>query len=304
MPGAGSATLAWTPETSYLGGIESTPTYYNPGTNVQTQTTEVNRNLLPMLFPGEVEASDFLAQQFDGQFGVSFVLHNDDFHRLVFNDANTGFTSGTANSAVWYLGVDHLNGTVERELQGWVPQTCDITYSGTTEAVRITMSGPYGDEKENTSITPGTIENMNTGTEVPGHGAALNIGGSRVTKLQSATISLTEITRLIRDSNDPRPVEAVAGALSQSIDMTAVYDGNELYERALGSSGAASLEDFVDSSTASLVLDRDGQTIADYEFGTVKPNTYNWQDLVNNDADLNESVTFNATDITASDPTA
>jgi len=303
MSGAGSSTVAWAPETSYRGGVSGTPTYRVPGQNVQVQTAELNRNLLDLVLPDEVEPNDYLAQQLRGQLGIQFVLSDDEFHRLVFNDSNTGFTSGAVNSAEWYLGVDHLNGTAERQIKGWVPATCNINYNGTTEAVTVTLNGPYGEESRNSSITPGTI-NDSTGNEVPGHGAEIYLAGTRLAKLTSATITLSGISRLIPDSNDPKPVEAVAGDVSESIDLTAIFDGSDLLEYALGSSGATNVEDFVNGVSSSVAFDRDGTDIATYDFSAVKPDTYDWQDLVNAGADLSEAVTLNATGITASDPTA
>lgn len=302
MPGAGSATVAWVPEDSYLGGTTS-PTYRVPGQNVRVNTAELNRNLLALVLPDEVEANDYIAQNFEGQLDVQFVMFDDEFHRLVFNDGFTGFTNGLVNSAEWYLGADYIGGTTERQIQGWVPATATINYNGTTELVTVTLSGPYGDEVKNTSITPGTISDSK-GNEVPGHGAELQIDGSRVTKLQSATINLDGISRLQFDSNTPKPTEAVAGNVSETVELAATYEGPTLYEYALGSASATDIEDFIASHPATVTFDHDGTTIADYSFGTTKPNNYDWTDLVNNDADLNENVTFNATGITASDPTA
>lgn len=301
MPGAGSATVAWAPETSYLGGTASTPTYRVPGANVQVQTAELNRNLLAILAPGDVETQEWLAQQLEGQLAVSFILKNDEFHRLVFNDGNTGFTSGLANSAEWYLGVDYIGGTTERQLKGWAPASASIQYSGSTEAVRVTMSGPYGDEVKNTSITPGTISDA--GDEVPGHGASLSVDGSALDdRLQSATISFEGISRLQRGANQ-KPIEAVAGNVTESVSIESIYDGGEQYERVLGSAGASSIEADVAEVPGSVDFSAGGTTIASYDFSSVAPTTYSWNDLVNNDADLTESVEYNATGVTASDPT-
>jgi hypothetical protein len=282
MTGAGSATVAWAPEDSYLGGTSS-PTYREPGTNVQVQTAELSRNLLEILAPDDPEAQAFLAQNIEGQLGVSWILKNDDFHRFTFNDSFTTFTSGTVNSAEWYLGVDYIGGTTERQVKGWVPASVSIEYSGTTEAVRVTVSGPYGDE-------------------VPGHGADLQIDGTSVAKLQTATIQFENISRLQRGP-DPRPLEAVQGNVTETVDMTAIYDGPSRYELALGGTGVTSTQDSMSAVPATVSFDIGGTTVADYTFERVKPDTYDWQDLVNADADLNESITFNARGVTASDPT-
>lgn len=305
MPGAGAATLAFAEETSYNGGVGGTPTYYLPGTNPVVETAELGRNLQRIQVPGNVEDDDAIAQRVDGQCGVSFIPTSDDYHRLVFNDSYTGFTSGRPQSAEWYLGTDLLSGsTVERQVQGWIPQTAAINYNGATESVRASIAGPYAEEDKNTSITPGTINNDSTGNEVPGHGATLKFGGTKVSKLQSATIQIQDISRRHFGSVDPIATDAAMGNVNESVSMTGVFEGATWLEYAYGSSGASSVEDFVDSISCTLTLDHDGSTIADYTFDAVKPRNYNWQDLINNDADLTEPVEWWATGITASDPTA
>jgi hypothetical protein len=300
MPGAGTSTLAFAPETTYLGGVGGSPTYYLPGTNPTVQTAELNRNLLDLVLPGNVESDDFIAQQLEGQLSVQFVLQNIDFHRLIFNAAtNKEFGSGLANSAEWYLGVDTKSGTTERQIKGWIPASCQIQYNGSTETATVTLTGPYGDEARNTTITPGTIANTSTGNEVPGHGASLDIGGAPVERLQSATLEMSQIARLIRGSTKPQPVDAVAGNVQTSVDLSAVYLDSERYEQALGSASATTAEDFIGSRSATVTFDHDGSTIVKYNIDDVKPDTYGWSDLVNNDADLNETINYSATGIAA-----
>ena len=301
MTGAGSATVAWAPEESYLGGVGGSPTYREPGSNIQVQQAELSRNLLEILAPDDPEAQDYLSAFIEGQFSVSFILRDDAFHRLLFNNGFTGFTSGLANSAEWYLGVDYLGGTTERRILGWTPATAEIAYSGTTEAVRVTITGPYGDEETNTSITPGAVERA--GDEVPGHAATLSIDGVDVTKLQNATVAFSQIARLQRGA-DPRPLDAVAGNVQEDVSMSAIYSGPERYELALGSAGATATDDSVASVPATLSFDVGGSTVAEYSFSTVKPDTYDWSALADNDADLEEDIGFLATGLTASDPTS
>lgn len=300
MPGAGSSTVAWAAETSYLGGISGTPTYREPGSNIQVQTAELSRNLLEIYAPGDIEAQNFLAQNLEGQLSMSWILKNDEFHRLIFNDAFTGFTNGLANSAEVYLGADYIGGTTERQIKGWAPASASIQYNGSTESVRVTLTGAYGDEVKNTSITPGTIES--TGDEVPGHGATVTLNGVTLSKLQSATLSFEQISRL-QTGPSQKPLDAVAGNVSTSISMDAIYEGSDQYELALGSPGASTIEEDVTEVTASLTFDVAGTTIASYDLARVAPDTYDWTDLVNNDADLNESISLNGAGVTGSDPT-
>lgn len=301
MPGAGSSTVAWAPEQSYLGGTADTPTYRLPGTNVQPNTVELSRNLVEIVAPDDVEVQKYLATQLEGQLDISFVLKNDEFHRMVFNDNYTGFTSGLVNSAEWYLGVDYRSGTTERQIKGWAPATATIEYAGPDTPVRVTLSGPYGDEETNTTITPGTIDDP--GDEVPGHGTSLTIDGTSFDdRLQSAALSFEGLSELIRGASQT-PIEATARVPSESVEIEHIYDGPELYEQILGTSGATSTQESVDAVTGSLSFSADATTRADYSFDRIKPDTYDWQDLANGDADLKENVTLLASGITASDPT-
>jgi len=302
MPaGRGAATVAWAAETDYNAGTAGTPTYRLPGTNAQVQDLSLARQAETIRVPDDVEPVDFVTNQFDNAVGIQFVMTDDEFHDLVFNDSSTGFQAGAANSAEWYFGADLTSGdTVERQVQGWVPGSCDINYNGSTDLVTVTLSGPYAEEDRNTSITPGTIAS-NSGDEVPGHGAELKINSTRVAKLTSATLSFSGLSALIPDSNTPKPVDAVAGTIEESVSLSAIYDGSDLYEFALGSSGTSTTEDLADSTTATVTFDRGG-TIANYSFGTVKPVDYAWEDLVQAEPALGESVEFVATDVTASSP--
>lgn len=302
MSGAGSATVAWAEESSYNSGLVGSPTYRLPGANTTVETAEMTRNLAESLVPDDPEAQDLIAQQFDGQLSVSFVVTDDQFHRLVFNDSNTGFTNGTVTSAEWFLGVDHLSGTTERQIQGWVCESAEISYNGTTDLVRATLSGPYAEEDKNTAITPGTVSDNVGGNEVPGHGATFKINSSRVGKLQSGTVSFSQLARLIFDSNSPIATDAVNGNVQQSVDLTAVFDDRQRLELALGSASATSTEDFVDSKSATVSFDHDGNKKADYSFTDVKPESYSWQDLVNPESDLTEAVTLRAFGVTGSSP--
>lgn len=301
MTGAGSGSVAYALEDDYLGGPGDNPTYYEPGTNVQVETAELSRNLLEILAPGDVEAQKLLAQNLGGQLDVSWVMNSDDFHRLLFNDNSTGFGSNPAVSAEWYLGVDYYEGTTERQLKGWAPGTAQAAYNGPTETVRVTLSGAYGDEEKNTDVTPGTLESGSD--EVPGHGASLTINGVPLTKLQTATLSFENIARL-QPGPSPHPVDAVPGNVSTSLDMTNIYTGPEQYELALGSSGATEFEDTIEEVEAELAFDVDGSEVASYTIAGVAPETYDWQDLVTNDPDMTESITWMGHGVTGSDPTA
>lgn len=303
MPGAGSSTVAFVPESSY-NTTPGTPTYYLPGTNVQFETAEIDRNLLRLAKPGDAEDADAIAQRLDGQLSVSFIPTSADFHRILFNNGtNTGFASGRAASCEWYLGVDLLGGSsVERQIQGWAPQTAEISYNGSTEACRVTLTGFYAEESKNASISPGSITNNTTGNEVPGHGADLTVNSSTVSKLQSATVRFEDISRPHFGSTDPIAVDAVLGDVNESVTMEGIFEGSTYLEYAYGSSSATSIEDFVTAQNMALTLDHDTTTIVDYTFGDCKPRNYDWQTLVEDGDDLTEPMEWWATSVTATAP--
>ncbi|WP_338844106.1 hypothetical protein WHO98_12185 (plasmid) [Halobacterium salinarum] len=299
MSGAGSASLAWAPETNYLSGVGDSPTYRDFGASETVDASELSRNLLEIYAPDDPETQSFLAQNLGGQLDVSFLMRDDDYHRLIFSDGFTGFASGLAPSAEVYAGVDTAQGTTERQFRGWSPATASISYNGPTETVRVTLSGAYGTEERNQSLTPGVIDAG--GDEVPGHGAALSLAGTPVSKLQSATLSFEGLSRLQRGPQQT-PVDAVVGNVSTSVEMQSLYEDPRLYERVLGSAGASTIEKTVDEVAASLEFAVEGSTVASYDFQAA-PDTYDWQDLVNPDNDLTESITWRGRAVTGSDPT-
>jgi len=303
MPGAGSSTAAYALEQDYNGSIIG-PTYYNLGSNVTFDTIELDRNLLEQSLPGRVQDADALAQRIDGQLSVSAVLNTDHWHNLVFNKSgNTSFTSGRVPSATWYEGVTLPGGTdIEREISGWAPQSATVQYNGTTEAVRVTLTGFYAEETGNNSLTPGSIQNLTTGDEVPGHGATFDVDGSTVSRLQEATLSFDNIGRPQFDSDNNIAVDAVAGNVEQSCSMTATVTNTDRLEYVYGSSGASTIEEFVNAVPLELTFSHGNTTVASYTFDTAKPRNYSWNDLVNDDADLSESVEWWATNISASAP--
>lgn len=299
MSGAGAATVAYALEDSYLGGV-SNPTYRLPGRDLRVDRAELSRNVKRLLAPGDIEAQDFIAQRLEGQLSVSFVLSGDEFHRLLFNDNATGFASGAAPSAEWYLGAELLSETAERRIKGWVPMSGEISYSGSTELVRVTLTGPYGDEELNTTLTPGTIERPSTA--VPGHGLEFSVGGQALPRVQSVTLSFEQLSRLRRGA-DQRPLDAVVGDVQTTVDVTTLYDGPELYEQILGAVDATTTQETVQTVPATATFDAGGTTVATYDIARVAPDTYGWDGLVDNEADLEESINYLGAGVTASDPT-
>jgi hypothetical protein len=301
MPGAGSASpVAWTSEANYLGGPKSTPTYYEVGTNPQVDTAELDNDLLKIVAPDDPEAQRQLAQNLEGQLSVSWILTRDAHHRWLFSDSNTGYTGGQFPSVEWYLGTEAFGITTERRVKGWIPVTYSVEYTQ-GEPVRVTATGPYGDEASATSFTPSSYSA--SADEVAFHGASLDVDGATIAKLQSAELEISNIARLIRGTSR-HPIDAVQGNVDTQLDHEAVYGSANRLELAYGSSGATAPEDSVGGVPASLSFSAGGTTAATYTLEGATPETYAWSNLANPEEDLTADVTYQCTGVTGSDPTA
>jgi len=301
MTSAGSSTIAYAVEQSYLGGVGGAPTYRLPGRDIRVQDLSIDNALEPLRDPGDILPSEQLAQNFEGALELSWVLSGNQFHELVFNDdtdssgLNDSYTDGVFPSAEWYMGLDYVGGTAERVARGVIPTSWSVEYSQGSE-VEVSFTAVYGDEELSTSLTQGSITRETDA--VPGHGADLTIDSVGQTKLQSATLSVDSVARLQRGPSRA-PIAAVAGAAEVSLDTSAIFSGPDQLESAYGSAGATSPQALVGGVGGTLTFARDGTQVAQYNLSGLTPNDYAWDDLVNPDEDVTESVTFNATGLEA-----
>jgi hypothetical protein len=199
-------------------------------------------------------------------------------------------------SAEWYTGVDYLTGTAERVLKGVVLTDASVQW-GQGDNVTVSVTGVYGDESLNTSITPSSISDA--GNPCPFHQASFSIDGVTQTKEQSATLTFSPLARLQRGS-DRQPVDAVLGPVDPTLTVEAIFTEDDQLELAYGSSGATSPQDAVGGVSASATFgDTTGSTVLDYTLSGVTPASYSWSDLVNPDTDLTEPITFQINGVSA-----
>jgi len=266
MTGAGSASAAYTLENSFLGGVGSSPTYYLPGTNFTVDTMEIENFLVRVRDPGQRESIRSSSGRFEGALSVSFTFGNNDFHDLLFNDTdgagNDTFGSGLVPSAEWYLGTDFLSSgsvnTAERVAKGWVCVQATINYSENDD-ITVTLDGVYGDESYDQTLTPGSISKPST--EVPFHSAEFAVGGTVQTKLQSATVTMSDLARFERGASR-QPIDAVAGPANTTLDLQAIFSETDQLELAYGSSGSGSVQDSMSGVDGSLTLSPGGAAVA------------------------------------------
>jgi len=300
MPGAGSGTLAFATESSYLGGVGGTPTYYAFGENESVADLEITNNLTRIFDPGSPETRTSVAENFEGAWEVEFIPKNNDWLRLLYNNANSdGFTSGTAPSFELYAGVDYRGGTTERQAKGCIVTRCDVSWTQ-GEETRVTLSGVYGDESTNTSITPGTISDA--GTVATFHTASWTVDTVTIDELQSASISIEPVYRLIRGV-DRTPADAVNEQPTPTLEVEAVYDGPKNLELVFGADGATSPQDTVADVSGSVEwLDSGGSTIFDFTYDVMTPASTNWNNLVNPEETLTDPTSFHIHGLTSTAP--
>jgi len=295
MTGAGTAELAFVKEDSFK-TLPGAPTYYEPGRNPTVEPIDLERALERQRQPDAVFATEAIAQNIEGAFAVEFTMdatRQADVHDIVFNDtAPITLQPGRTASSRWFMGLDYLSGTAERELIGCVPVDYSVTYSQ-GGPIRVSISFIYADEQSNTSITPSSVQEA-TDAAAQFHGASLTVDGTTQAKEQSITLSISNISRFQRGS-DPVAVDAVGGPAEVSLDVTAIFSEEDQLELAYGGSGQTATTADMDDVAASLVISAAGSTVASHELSRVKPATYSWEDLVAADADTAESITFAVT---------
>jgi len=300
MTGAGSGSLAFGKEQSFLGSLttdgDSNPEYWQFGRNTAITELSMDTMLQRLDEEGAVESVESVKTGFEGAFAIESTISSDvhnDVEDLVFNDGGTQFKSGRPQTATIYTGVDYLDGTTERALEGCTPVDYSINY---TEGGLLTyqLRFLYADETPSASITPTNVTEVSDGTSAVFHSLDLDIDGVDVSKLQDATLSISNISRFQRGGEGPTPVDVVIAAPETTLDATAIYGGRDRLDLAYGSAGASGPQDRLGSVPATWDITVDGTAVSTYNLAKIKPATYEWSDVINSgDTDTTDPTTFN-----------
>ncbi|WP_135302640.1 phage tail tube protein [Haloarcula amylovorans] len=300
MTGAGSATLAFGKEQSFMGDLtqdgSSNDEYWEFGRSESLTDLSLDNQLQRLDEAGAVESVESVKQNFEGAVSVDATISSDTFNDvedLVFNDGGTAFTNGRPQSAKIYAGVDYLDGTSERELVGCIPvDFTPVSYEQGGMAT-FSVSFLYADENLGTSITPSGVTSVSNGTSAPFHAVSLDIDGTTVTKLQSAEITISSISRFQYGAAGPTPVDAVIADPTTELTAEAIYSGPSRLELALGGTGATSPQDSVGSVAGQVDVTIDGTSLSTYDLADITPATESWNNVISSD-DTTETNTFNS----------
>lgn len=298
MTGAGSGELVFGLESNGLGSdiedgnTDGDPDLYSVGRNPTLTELDLSNQLARLRDAISVEAVESMAQNLDGAIGIEATISTDTHDKVeewVFNDGGDGFVPGRANSATVYTGVDYLDGSIDRELNGVIPLEYAINWEQ-GGLLTYTLTCGYQDDGNASTLSLTDVTRPTDGTTVPFHGADFQVSGASVQKLQSATLSISGIARF-HFGTPRKPVDAVIADPQSTLDITAIISGPDRLEQAYGSSGATSIEDSLESVTGSLALDVDGTPVSTYDLPKLKPDSLSWQEVISTE-DTTESVSY------------
>lgn len=301
MTGGGTGEVAAVVEDELLSEPDE-PEYFQPGRDITVDDAELSNTLERLRLPDQAESVESIAGRLEGSFSASWAMSADnaaDALGLVFNATDPlAFTGGRATTSSWYLGVDYLSGTAERNLQGVLPTEYTLEWDNEENTVTESITALYADEEFDTSITPTDINRTASGEAVPFHGASLDINTVAQTKLQSITLSISDIARYQWGASR-YPLDAVINDPQTTIDVEAVFSEEDQLAAAYGETDATSPQDSIDEVSATLDLSVAGQSAADWSLSAGKPDTYNWANLAGTD-DTTESLSMqiNGTEVT------
>lgn len=305
----GTRTIAYLhePDGNYLGSPSDT-TYKIPGKNPSVEDLSIENALQRMRYPDDPQTLDSIAQQFEGAIGLSWTQTEPWYLNHVYGDPPTAggetsapytytwtFTPNLIQSSRWFMGLNHASGTVERSIKGAVFPQLQFQIS-VGEEVRVTATGFYGDEQYNTSVTPGSLHGKSAPPMVF-HGGSLEIPNSTtIVKPQEATLEINTGGRAQR-AWQRKPIDAVIGNVETSLNLSKIITGGSQLTLAYGNSTAPSTSGVDGAATGTLRFESDGTPALEHQLTRVTPNSYNWQDLANRDADVLEDIQYNVDEI-------
>lgn len=301
MTGAGAGELIAAKTDGFLGSLldddsDGNDDYFEPGVDPNlSEPPSLDRDTSQYRDPEEVFHDRSVAGNLEGSFGVDFVVEEsriDDVHDILFNAHSTSgdiLDPGVPATSRWYTGVDYISGVAERALLGCVPADVSIEYNQ-GEGTRYNVTFLYADEETNASFTPTNVKEA-TGETVQFHSTELSLDGTVQSKEQSATLTISDISRLQYGSGAVAEDATIADPTA-SLDMETILTEADQLELAYGGTEQTSTSDRMDAVDASLTLSAAGNTVADFSLSSLKPENYDWNAVIEAETDMTESYTM------------
>lgn len=288
MTGAGSATVAYTPEDEFGDGPGADPTWRQPFIDVTVGSISVEQALERSRQPDDPTPAGSRPGNWEGALDVSGVLCNDHWHELVFADGGTALPNSAmeAPSAAWYLDVTLPDGSAEpRTPTGAIVPSATINYEQGQD-ITVDLTILYGFEPDDVA-EPETIEQPSDEDAYQWHGASFEVDGMNQSLMQSASLSLDGLARF-RRGQSRHPHSAVVDAIEPSFSTDATFTERDQLTLAVDDTAD---DDLIDKVPATFALENgQGETI-EYELKECQPASYDWSELVGED-DLSEPIDY------------
>ena len=297
MTGAGAGELVAAREQDFAGalvdGDDGVPDLFGVGRDPTLEELSLDNQLERLRTGNEVWSKESVKTNFEGAVSLSAVVSTDvhkQIEAIVFNDGGTGITSGLAASARIFVGASYLTGTAERELLGCIPLEYSIEWEQ-GGMVSYSLSLAYADEKPGSSADLTTATRATEGSSLPFHAATFAVDGTDIQDLQSATLSISDISRL-QYGGSPTANRGVIANPQASLDVEAIFTTPSRTQLARGAPNGPP-PDRLDSVTGSVTLEKpDGTTLSEYQLSALKPASYDWNNVLGTD-DTTDPLSLN-----------
>jgi len=298
MTGAGSSTAVIGTESGFKSGVDADG-FYHFGRNPSVTTLDLQNQLQRLSEAGAIQSVESVKGNFEGAFTVEATVNggtHSKIKEIVFNDGGTGFTTGLAQSGEVVVGSEYIDpgasttGEKLRSLRGVIPTDYELTYEQ-GGMVTYTLTMLYATEEDATA--PSDVTTPTGGEDAAFHAVTLDIDGTTITDLQSATLSYSNLYRFQRGT-PTEPIQAVLAKPEASLDVTAIFKGpDRQLDVAYGSQGATTPADRLSSVTGEFDITVNGTAVSTHTLPQLKPDTYSWSDLINDgDTDHTEDVSY------------
>jgi len=298
MTGAGSGTLVACSESSFMGPLADTdgdgnPDLFKLGRNPTITELSLSNQLQEMREGDAAWSVDSVKQNFEGSIALEGVVSADVLTQieedLVLNAADT-IEPGLSTSGRIFAGVDYPTGQATEEYLGCIPLEYAINYEqGSNVTYSLTLA--YADQKPDPTTDLTTATPVTDGSTVAFHGFDLSIDGTTVSDLQSATLSLSDLSRFQRGA-DPTPNRGVTAAPSATLDVDATFVEPTRLDLARGATDSAP-PDTLDSVAGAITLTPpSGNVLRTYNLDSLKPDSHSWTEIVSTE-DASDQTTFN-----------
>lgn len=268
--------------------------YSTPGADVTLSEISIDNGAERIRVPGQADPYATVFHQFEGSISVSGTITtgNTSWFQNVMADNSSPyeFQIGSATSSRWYVGCDPGVGTVERELMGVVFPQCSISCEQDDE-VTFELTGFYGDEQKNSSLSKGSPIQP-TGDPLVFHGGKFELPKSqKLMGMESGTLTLNSQARLHRGW-DRHPFDAVMGGHESQVEFERVFfqDGS-VTDIAYGSQGSTAPQKYPSGASGVLSFTAPSGTLT-ATLNKVVPSEYSWDNAGQVNEDMMETGTF------------